>query len=126
MPITIAPPAILDLLFNNTLKAFTTHIKNVKLASDILIKEHKLIEELLNCMNKAVEDWERGILFETLPLKQYYEFAIDFVDLVHFQKEEQIWFKYLERNSPPDGSGPVAILASEHIWARRYISNRTP
>lgn len=86
-----------------------------------LLEEHKLIERMLAVYNQAVEKLEGGDFQKEL-ITALGEFCQDFIDLYHFAKEENIWYKAFLRNIPPDANGPVELMLSEHSRIRRYNS----
>lgn len=95
----------------------------MKLASDVFIKEHQLFDQMLENYQKAIDLFQVNKLKNHAIFSQIYNFNSEFIDFYHFAKEENVWFKQLERHSPPDGSGPVPHMLNEHVWCRRYNTN---
>ena len=57
---------------------------------------------------------------------RFLEYARDYVDRCHNQKEEQHLFPLLERRGVPRESGPLAVMLAEHEAARELLARLEP
>jgi hemerythrin-like domain-containing protein len=88
-------------------------------AIDILMREHRVIEKVLNALESAADRLEAG---EDLPMDFFLK-AADFIrsyaDGTHHQKEEGILFTALEGHGLPKDAEPVSVFMDEHVEGRR-------
>ena len=88
-------------------------------ATEILMEEHRVIERVLNALEKAVNRLNRG---EDVYLRFFTGttvFIKYFVDGCHHKKEEAALFPALIENGLSKESGPVAMMLAEHEEGRR-------
>ena len=89
--------------------------------TDILMNEHRLIEQVLNCLEKILEQCTAGKKLDTKSAKQAIEFFRGFADRCHHGKEESQLFPVMEANGFSGGCSPVAVMLREHELGRLYI-----
>jgi hemerythrin-like domain-containing protein len=82
------------------------------------MEEHRVIERVLNALEKAVNRLNRG---ENVYLRFFAGTAVfikGFVDDCHHKKEESVLFPALVENGLSKESGPVAVMLAEHEEGR--------
>jgi hemerythrin-like domain-containing protein len=90
-------------------------------ATDILMNEHRVIEQVLNCLEKILEQCAAGEKLDTKSAKQAIEFFHTFADGCHHGKEEKQLFPMMEANGFSGGCSPVMVMIREHELGRLYI-----
>ncbi len=89
--------------------------------TDILMSEHRLIEQVLNCLEKILDQCTSAKTLDTKSAKQAIEFFRGFADHCHHGKEEAKLFPVMEANGFSGGCSPVAVMLREHELGRLYI-----
>ena len=87
--------------------------------TEILMEEHRVIERVLNALEKAANRLSRG---EDVYLRFFTGttvFIKCFTDGCHHKKEEAVLFPALIENGLSKESGPVALMLAEHEEGRR-------
>jgi hemerythrin-like domain-containing protein len=87
-------------------------------ATEILMEEHRVIERVLNALERASNRLSQG---EDVYLRFFTGttvFIKGFADGCHHQKEEAILFPALVENGLSKESGPVAMMLAEHEEGR--------
>ncbi len=88
---------------------------------DVLMEEHRLIEQVLGSLESFAIEIEGGLAVERPLVKEYAEFFRGFADAYHHGKEEDILFqRMIERGFPTD-SGPLAVMLHEHTEGRARV-----
>jgi hemerythrin-like domain-containing protein len=87
-----------------------------------LMKEHRLIEKMLQLMEKEIEKMKKFLKANPL----FIDIAVDFIrmyaDRTHHGKEEDILFRDLEKKDlSPNHTKIMEELVKEHIWARNTV-----
>ncbi|MFX1322793.1 MAG: hemerythrin domain-containing protein [Promethearchaeota archaeon] len=87
-----------------------------------LMKEHRLIEKMIQLMEKEIEKMKK--FAKANPL--FIDIAVDFIrmyaDRTHHGKEEDILFRDLEKKElSPNHNKIMEELIEEHIWARNTV-----
>lgn len=88
-------------------------------AIDILIREHRVIEKVLNALETAADRLDAG---EDIPMDFFLkaaDFIRNYADGTHHQKEEGILFTALEGHGMPKDAEPVSVFMDEHVEGRR-------
>jgi hemerythrin-like domain-containing protein len=94
----------------------------VQKAIEVLMSEHRLIENVLGSLETFVAEVEGGLAPERSVLADYGAFLRGFADAFHHGKEEDILFlKMIERGFSRE-SGPVAVMLHEHRVGRSHVS----
>jgi len=89
-------------------------------ATEILMDEHRVIEGVLNILEKAalaVKDGQKvrpGFFIEVS------DFIKGFADGCHHKKEEGVLFKEIVAAGVPEQGGPVGVMLTEHEQGRLY------
>ena len=90
-------------------------------ATDYLIKEHELIERVLNMLEQSALKVSSG---ETVP-EGFGLWAItffrEFADQAHHEKEEELLFPLLEERGIPREGGPIGVMLNEHEIGRDCV-----
>jgi hemerythrin-like domain-containing protein len=94
-------------------------------ATEILGNEHRVIEQVLNCLEQiAVEGIEHGQL-DGKSARQALDFFQAFADRCHHAKEENCLFPMLEAKGFPPQGGPTAAMRAEHHAGRECLQGMT-
>ena len=88
--------------------------------TEILSDEHRLIEQVLDCLDKAAGRLEDGDAIDPEFFLDAAEFVTGFADRCHHSKEEDILFVALTACDMPQDRGPVAVMLHEHDAGRQY------
>ena len=89
---------------------------------DVLMEEHRLIEQVLGSLESLAVAVEGGLAIERPLVGEYAEFFRGFADAYHHGKEEDILFqRMIERGFPTD-SGPLAVMLHEHTQGRARVA----
>lgn len=90
--------------------------------TEILMAEHRVIEVLLNCLEKiAGEATQAGKLDETSATGAIEVIQI-FADKCHHAKEENHLFEAMVAKGMPKEGGPVGQMLIEHDQSREYVA----
>ena len=89
--------------------------------TDQLRDEHELVLMVVEAMEREAEDIERTGHVHTPRVETMVDFARNFTDGCHHQKEEGVFFPALEQRSSAAG-GPVSIMLSEHMAGREAVA----
>jgi hemerythrin-like domain-containing protein len=88
--------------------------------TEILVKEHSLILQAVECLTQAKEKLEA---YEQLPQKFFemaVEFTQNFADKYHHFKEEFLMFGLLAQKKDGAFDGPISALRFEHERCRYF------
>jgi len=89
--------------------------------TDILMTEHRVIEQVLNCLEKIVQQAEAERQLERASALEAIDFCRAFADGCHHAKEEACLFPVMEANGFSGGCSPVAVMQREHELGRLYV-----
>jgi hemerythrin-like domain-containing protein len=90
-------------------------------ATTILMNEHRVIEQVLNCLEAlAKQGLQRGKL-DGDSARQALEFFRVFADGCHHRKEERCLFPRLEARGLPRHGGPTGVMLEEHELGRQHL-----
>ncbi len=89
-------------------------------ATDVLMNEHRVIERVLDALEKGIERIEAGNPPEPRFFLDAAEFMRGFADGCHHHKEEDMLFKEMVAAGMPTHQGPIAVMLTEHDQGRRY------
>jgi len=90
-------------------------------ATDILSNEHRVIEQVLNCLEKLVNIGARDQKLDTAAALTAIDFFRNFADRCHHDKEEVYLFPMMEKKGFSRESGPTGVMLYEHEQGRSYI-----
>ncbi len=88
-------------------------------ATEMLMDEHRVIERVLNALERAVNRLGRG---EEVYLRFFTGTSVfikSFTDGCHHKKEERVLFPALMENGMSNEEGPVAVMLAEHEQGRQ-------
>lgn len=91
-------------------------------AIEVLMNEHRLIEQVLGSLETFASEIERGLAPERPLLADYGAFFREFADAGHHGKEEDILFRRMNERGFPRETGPVAVMLHEHEVGRGHVS----
>jgi hemerythrin-like domain-containing protein len=89
--------------------------------TDILMNEHRIIEQVLDCLEKILEQCTTEKKLDTKSAKQAIEFFRTFADRCHHGKEEAQLFPLMQANGFSGGCSPVVVMLREHELGRLYV-----
>jgi len=89
--------------------------------TEILSQEHRVIEQVLNCLEKIVSKCNEEGKVEAEQAKLAIEFFRGFADKCHHAKEENQFFPVIEGKGFGGGCGPVVVMLREHELGRIYV-----
>jgi len=92
-------------------------------AVEILMKEHRLIERVLDAMEAWIKTVGHGNWADDKEeLAGFVTFIREFTDAYHHRKEEDVLFVAMVDHGFPRKQGPVAVLLHEHDLGRSLAS----
>ena len=86
-----------------------------------LVKEHEVIERVLNAMEHEAAKIDDGAAVERYFFAEAMAFVREFADGVHHQKEEAVLFPHMIKAGLPKEGGPIAVMLEEHEIGRTHI-----
>lgn len=89
--------------------------------SQVLMEEHRGIERMLDIVDRAAADVERGVAVRRDLFVQAAGFFSNFADRCHHTKEEKHLFPALERRGVAVLGGPIGQMLQEHEQGRAYL-----
>ena len=89
--------------------------------TDILVNEHRVIEQVLNCLEKIIEQATAAGRLDEEPAREAIDFLRTFADRCHHGKEEAHLFPLMQARGFGGGCGPVAVMLREHELGRLYV-----
>jgi len=94
----------------------------VSKAIEVLMSEHRLIEQVLGSLEAFAAAVEGGLAPERAVLGEYGAYFREFADACHHGKEEDILFQRMIERGFPRETGPVAVMLYEHRVGRGHVS----
>jgi hemerythrin-like domain-containing protein len=91
-------------------------------ATEILMQEHRRIEQVLDFLEDAAFRLDDGEEIDADFFIDAAEFVRGFADGSHHRKEEDILFVAMTARDMPADSGPVAVMLYEHDEGRRLTA----
>ncbi len=89
---------------------------------DVLMSEHRLIEQVLGSLETCVAEMDGGLVPERGLVAEYASFFRDFADSAHHSKEEDVLFQRMNERGFPRETGPIAVMLYEHKVGRGHVS----
>jgi hemerythrin-like domain-containing protein len=89
--------------------------------TEILSGEHRIIEQMLDCLEKMVQDCTAQGRLDQTSAEQAVEFFRNFADRCHHGKEETHLFPAMEAKGFPRQGGPTGVMLAEHEQGRAHI-----
>jgi len=90
--------------------------------TEILMQEHRQIEQVLDRLEDAAGHLEDGENVSPDFFLDAADFVVGFADHCHHNKEEDILFVAMTASGMPRDSGPVAVMLHEHDQGRRFTA----
>jgi hemerythrin-like domain-containing protein len=90
-------------------------------ATDILRNEHRVIDQMLQCLEKIADRCCQLKWLDHLTASQALDFFRTFADRCHHEKEEQHLFPLLEARGFSRLQGPTGVMHHEHEEGRRHL-----
>jgi hemerythrin-like domain-containing protein len=90
-------------------------------ATDILKEEHRVIEQVLECLAVLAEQSRQTGRLDGASARLAIDFFRHFADGCHHHKEEQGLFPALERKGFPRQGGPTGVMLGEHEQGRQNL-----
>jgi hemerythrin-like domain-containing protein len=94
-------------------------------ATEMLSHEHRVIEQVLNCLERFVAGSPIHPQLEWATAEKILSFLKNFADRCHHHKEEEQLFPMLEARGFSPTQGPTAVMRSEHDQDRRCMAQMT-
>jgi hemerythrin-like domain-containing protein len=89
--------------------------------TEILKKEHRIIEVMLDCLGKVTDRISEGEKLDCKEICEMVEFFKGFADRFHHAKEEVLLFPSLESHGMPREGGPTGVMFVEHEIGRQLV-----
>jgi hemerythrin-like domain-containing protein len=93
----------------------------VEKAIEVLMGEHRLIEQALGSLETCALEVLAGALPPREVIGEYAAFFGGFADACHHGKEEDILFQRLVERGLPREAGPLAVMYHEHELGRGHV-----
>lgn len=90
-------------------------------ATEMLIKEHDSILEMLDVLGKVCDKLDSVDAAVPEHLEQILSFLKGFADRCHHGKEEDLLFPAMEASGIPREGGPIGVMLLEHVQGRELI-----
>ena len=90
-------------------------------ASSVLKNEHRVIEQVLSCLEKMAEQAMAGGKLDGVSAGEALDFFQNFADKCHHGKEESLLFPLLEARGLSSEGGPTGVMRHEHEEGRGLI-----
>ncbi|MGB8768825.1 MAG: hemerythrin domain-containing protein [Candidatus Korobacteraceae bacterium] len=92
-------------------------------ATEVLEREHKLINKAVAAMAQIVVQLEFRHAVSPEVLRNLLQFMREFGDQCHRRKEESYLFPYLESKGVPSTGCPLSALKGEHVKSRQLLAD---
>jgi hemerythrin-like domain-containing protein len=89
--------------------------------TEVLRREHRVIEQVLQCLRKLADRCDGEGRLDGLAATQILGFLQEFGDQWHHGKEEHHLFPLLEARGLSPQGGPIRVMRNEHDQGRRHI-----
>ncbi|MDH3717443.1 MAG: hemerythrin domain-containing protein [Planctomycetota bacterium] len=93
--------------------------------TEILMQEHRVIEQVLACLEKMADQCAAGQALDTRSAEQALDFFRNFADRCHHGKEEDLLFPLMESKGFSREQGPTGVMLHEHEQGRRLVQAMT-
>ena len=93
------------------------------LATEILRGEHRVIEQVVGCLEKLAHQCITEGKLDQQSAHQALDFFQTFADRCHHVKEEAHLFPLLEAKGFPSDCGPTSVMRAEHDQGRRFMQS---
>ena len=89
--------------------------------TEVLMQEHRVIEQVLNVVERIAADCERAGKVDAGSARQAIDFLRTFADRCHHGKEEEQLFPMMEVHGFSPEQGPTAVMRQDHVEGRGRI-----
>ncbi len=89
--------------------------------TEVLMREHRIIEQVLNCLEVLAHRAEAEATLDTEAAAQAIDFFRTFADRCHHGKEETHLFPMMEAKGFSPEAGPTAVMRIEHDQGRSHV-----
>ncbi len=89
--------------------------------TEILMQEHRVIEQVLDCLEAMAQKCKESGELDTDSVKQAIDFFKNFADRCHHFKEEDCLFPLLESKGFSQDQGPTGVMLQEHDTGRLHV-----
>ena len=89
--------------------------------TEVLMQEHRVIEQVLDCLERIAEDCERAGKVDADSAGKAIDFLRTFADRCHHGKEEEQLFPMMEVHGFSPDQGPTAVMRQDHVAGRTRI-----
>lgn len=86
----------------------------------ILMDEHRVIEHVLDALERAADHLERRDFVRPGFFLDAADFISGFADGCHHRKEEGVLFGAMQDSGAPRGGGPIEMMLDEHEQGRAF------
>ena len=93
--------------------------------TELLSMEHRVIEQVLNCLAAIVERGESNRQFDWESAELVIDFLRNYADECHHAKEEDKLFPVMEQRGFSPDVGPTAVMRHDHEEGRGHIAAMT-
>jgi len=88
---------------------------------DTLMEEHRVIEQVLNCLDRMADCCDAGAPLDLESAASAIDFFRVFADRCHHGKEEDLLFPLMEQKGFSREQGPTGVMLEEHERGRRHV-----
>jgi hemerythrin-like domain-containing protein len=89
--------------------------------TDILSNEHRVIEQVLDCLDKMVQTCQSEHKIDKQSANDAVDFFRNFADRCHHGKEEAHLFPAMEAKGFARDCGPTGVMLYEHEQGRKFV-----
>ena len=89
--------------------------------TEILSGEHRIIEQVLDCLEKIARNCATEGRLDKTSAEQALDFFRNFADRCHHGKEETHLFPAMEAKGFPRQGGPTGVMLDEHEQGRAHV-----
>src|SRR5208282_4084864 len=90
-------------------------------ATEILVNEHRVITQMLNCLEKIIEQATAAERLEEEPAREAIDFFRTFAEHCHQRKEENYLFPLIQARGFSGNCGPLSVMQCEHELGRLHL-----
>lgn len=88
---------------------------------DLLMKEHRLIEHVLDALTEYADQLGRGAEVPVDDLARFVTWLRGYADATHHGKEEDVLFVRMVTAGMPGDDGPIGLMLEQHEEGRRLV-----
>lgn len=90
-------------------------------STNVLVNEHRIIEQVLNCLERMVERCRAEGRLEEGPARDAIAFFFEFAECSHLAKEEAVLFPLVAGTTCPQGCRPAELMARENAHGHAHL-----